>query len=220
MPLKNACFISYRSGQKPFIRDFIDDLEEGLASELEALTPGKGVFVDRKRLGPGEIFDEALAGELCRSACMILVYTANYFDTVRTYPAREYFGMVKLESERFRRGQGALPASKGFIVPVVLRSGGRMPHALKSTRNYEDLDAMALVGARISQHAEYGARMKRIAQYAYERCCELESAPGIFDICEQFVLPSDEEIRDELAGMIPQQEAFPGGLPVSRLGIT
>ena len=117
MPFKNACFLSYRHGQFPLMRNFVVQFHDALASELETLTD-LPVYQDSKRLQGGDFFNQQLSRSLCESVCMIMIYTPTYFSPDHLYCAREYVAMKDLEIKRLRRisAQG-----HGLIIPVVWR---------------------------------------------------------------------------------------------------
>src|SRR5215475_6616902 len=102
MPLRNACFISYRHGQYELMRQFTADLCAALRSELEPMLHGCGVYVDDRLMG-GDLYSVALARNLYESATMVMVYTPTYFDAEHPYCAREYTAMIALEQERLSR---------------------------------------------------------------------------------------------------------------------
>ena len=83
MPIKYACFISYRHGQRKLAERIINDLTEALASELEAWLEEE-MYVDRERLKGGDFYNEALAKALCESVCMIMIFTPTYFSADHT----------------------------------------------------------------------------------------------------------------------------------------
>jgi hypothetical protein len=119
MSLDFSCFISYRHSSvksaTPYVRDFVD----GFAEELDRWVD-LPISFDADRLSAGDFVDESLAAKLYQSACMVVLYTPNYFSTVKTFCSREYFAMLSLEHERLPR----LPAdfgSHGLIIPIALR---------------------------------------------------------------------------------------------------
>jgi len=73
MPFEHSCFISYStSGLVPKV---IEHLHEALSYEIESLMRDKDVYLDEKRLRGGDFIDNSLAAALCKSVCMIMIYT-------------------------------------------------------------------------------------------------------------------------------------------------
>jgi hypothetical protein len=100
MPFKHACFISYRRHEQSELSErFIADLCSAVRNELAVLLD-EDLYIDRERLRGGAFFNPALADALCKSVCMIVVYTPTYFSREHLYCAREYLAMEKLEKTR------------------------------------------------------------------------------------------------------------------------
>jgi len=74
MKFQYACYISYRGGQHRLLYNFVTEFTEALSNELELQTD-LGVFLDTVRLEAGDYFNEKLAQALCRSVCMVSVWT-------------------------------------------------------------------------------------------------------------------------------------------------
>lgn len=80
MPFEYACFLSYRHlEQSQLAEQFIDELSSALQGELGAWVEER-LFIDSERIRAGAFFNPALADALCRSVCMLVVYTPNYFS--------------------------------------------------------------------------------------------------------------------------------------------
>ena len=95
MPLVYSCFISYRHDYVQIAEDFQDALENELS-----LLINLPVYRDEERLQGGDFYNSRLAKALCRSACMVMIYTPRYFDARSTYCAREFRAMELLEEDR------------------------------------------------------------------------------------------------------------------------
>src|SRR4051794_9652527 len=92
MPLKHACFISYRHvnhSEYNVLSRVTSYLHSALSSELDLLT-NRDVVIDWNRLQGGHLYNQTLEIDICKSACMIVVYSPAYFDKYHTYCAREY----------------------------------------------------------------------------------------------------------------------------------
>ncbi len=133
MPLKHACFISYRHGQYHLMKRFISDLDEALSSELEAYFPPQAViFKDTERLATGEYLDERIARAICESACLIAVYTPSYLHPEHPYCAREFRAMEQLEQRRFEAVSTKSDKSGSLIIPIVYRGWNSVPEELRT----------------------------------------------------------------------------------------
>jgi TIR domain len=210
MTFDYSCFVSYRHGQYDLAQRFIKDLENALSAEIELLDK-RPVYVDKTRLAGGDFFNKALAEALCKSVCMIMVYTPRYFDRTETYCAREYKAMETLEKARFQAAEGLISKQHGLIIPVVFRGRDLLPHEIKHNRQYEDFTDFLLVSEEMSSHQSYAPKIRDIARYIFERCRELANMPDLFDACRDFDFPSDAEIAGWLEGVIPSELSFPVG---------
>ena len=119
MPFEFSCFISYRHSSVKSASPYVSDFVEGFAEELDRWVDFPVSF-DVDRLSAGDFVDESLAAKLYQSACMVVLYTPNYFSTVKTFCSREYFAMLGLEHERLPRLQLDF-GSHGLIIPIALR---------------------------------------------------------------------------------------------------
>ena len=80
----------------------IDDLCAALRNELAVMIE-EDIFIDRERMRGGTLFDPSLARALCKSVCMVVIYTPTYFSKKHSYCAREYRAMETLEQQRLVR---------------------------------------------------------------------------------------------------------------------
>ncbi|MBV8817210.1 MAG: toll/interleukin-1 receptor domain-containing protein [Acidobacteriaceae bacterium] len=123
MPIQFSCFISYRHSSvksgASFVRDFVEGFEEELGRWVNY-----PISFDERRLQAADFIDESLAEKLHGSACMLVLYTPNYFSSVKPFCSREYFGMMELESLRLPQLQGE--HARGLVIPVALRDQATM----------------------------------------------------------------------------------------------
>src|ERR1700743_854624 len=127
-----CCFISYPHGQDNVLVPFVEDFVSGLELEIKAITRKK-VWTDYNFLKGGNRLDEEVGPGICKSVCMILLYTPLYFDCDHTYCAREFKAMQDLETKRMAV---LADKGKGLIIPIVLRGEKRFPKALSEKRLY------------------------------------------------------------------------------------
>jgi hypothetical protein len=216
MPLKYSCFISFRHGDrslptdKNLLETIIRQLKTALSNELEALTT-KEVYVDWERLKGGDFYNQALAKALCESACMVVVYVPTYFDEHKTFCAREYKAMEKLESKRLPLVDSEAQLKHGLIIPIVFRGLKFLPSEIKNRRAYYDFQSFQLGGREMSRNSNFNSKIQEIAAYIYDRCRELEalSTDPYLD-CDNFNLPDESEVLDwirEVTGV--RSSSFP-----------
>lgn len=169
MAFENSCFISYRRGQEELTQTFIRELENALKSYIEPLLDKK-VYVDYKDLQAGDFLDRGLAQALCKSVCMIMVFTPKYFSSEHLYCTREFLAMETLEKKRFEIA-GITPDQQqhSFIIPIALRRPDCMPLKIKRKRLYCDFSKYTLVEPNISRNPNYVQKIDEIADYIYER---------------------------------------------------
>ncbi len=211
MPFEHSCFISYRHPNHQLGRRIVNELYEGLCSELELMTD-KDVYLDLEGLRGGDLYNEALARELFHSVCMIVIYVPSYFSLDHTYCAREYKAMEDLEEERFKLLSNPADKVKGLIIPIVFRGVDRIPDTIKSRRQYYDFSGFLASDVELHKHYKYSAGIKNVAQDVFERCNIFELLGS--DPCpasnDSFLLPPAEEIEPWIKGMIPETQIFPG----------
>jgi hypothetical protein len=168
MPPKYLCFISYASPN----RDFVYDLEEALGKELERYVRGKeildnGIFIDNNRIHGGDFPDEAIRQAICKSVCMIMVYTPSYFNEDYTYCTREFKGMEHLEEHRLSILTDPELKTHGLIIPVVFRGRDYLPEEIKKIRCQYDFSNYYSCYKRISKHPTYARAITELAQYIH-----------------------------------------------------
>jgi hypothetical protein len=206
---KNACFLSYRHGQRSLKQRFIREFHDALSSELELLRDEE-VYVDWERLEGGDFYNEALARALYESACLVAVYQANYFDLKHSFCAREYRAMCELETERLDLLPRPEDRNHSLIIPVILRGENSVPSEITSRRQYHDFSKFMLVDEELARHPLYAPKIREISQYIHERCCLLENAAIREDGGDTFRLPDQDAIKPWLERITPPQAPFPG----------
>jgi hypothetical protein len=201
MPLRHACFISYRHGQHSLMKRFVDDFCEALASELEALVEMR-IYRDQLRLEGGDFYTQALATGLCESVCLIMIFTPTYFSSEHSYCAREYAAMKLLEKERLPIGQ-----QHGLIIPVVLRGFDQLPEEIRSRRQAYNFDHFSLSDQRLVKNKNFKVEIRKMADYIAARCLELQD---ISRECGDFEMPAESEVQNLLSRFRRRESPFPG----------
>jgi hypothetical protein len=207
MGFKYACFISYCHGQNDLVRTFIDQLESAINTYLDTYLDEK-VYVDRRRLMPGERYDEALAQAICESLCMIVVYTPRYER--HGYCLREFDAMRRLEEQR-RALLGKDAGTRGMIIPIVFKSGETLPEQIKSPYQYVDFSKFTLASIDMSRNPDFLEEIQRVCRAIYahfEAFNERNLFEAAFAQCPVFKLSDD-------ASVPPWRQARqPCGLPL------
>jgi TIR domain-containing protein len=161
MPFEHACFISYRHHEQSQLAErFILDLSEALRNELTLMIE-EDIFVDRERMKGGMFFNPALAHALCKSVCMIVVYTPTYFSRVHTYCAREYRAMEMLEKARLIRLKDQRGREAGLIIPIILRGLESLPDAIRAQRHYYTFERFCLSSRELARNRQFEDRVSQ-----------------------------------------------------------
>jgi hypothetical protein len=211
MPLRNACFLSYRHGQYDLMREFIEDFHSALQAELEPMLGPASVFVDRTRMQAGQLVTDALARNLYESATFVMIYTPTYFARDNTYCAREFHAMEKLERARLAAFETPDVHSCGLIIPVVLRGAGHLPEEIRNLRQYYDFQSFQLGERRLSRHQRFKTKIRELAGYVCDRFHELQQLPEhYFNQPNEFCLPAEHEIQPILERWAGFKPPFPG----------
>ena len=200
MPCEYACFVSYRAQNNDIGKAILKRIHDALKAEI-ALRTKLPVYLDQDRLQGADFFNEALSAGLCKSACLVAIYTDTYFCTEKTYCAREYRAMEILEAERLATLGETV---KGLIIPIILR--GSLPAFVRSERNYYDFSQYSLADKRIEKHPKYTKHIQQIASVIKDRCDLLSAAK--LD-CAGHQLPGEADIQEWLKQWEPKPPEFP-----------
>lgn len=203
---EHACFISYRHGQGEVLQGFMKQFIDALQSEIAMYSHLK-IFLDKERLFAGTLLNKSLAQALCRSACMIMIYTPRYFEENSTYCTREFLAMKKLAKEREKRKHGQ---TRSFIIPVVLRGKETFPMKLFGNEIviHCDFEKFDLTNKRIMKDARYYELIKQIAKHI-AACINdfLHESPC--EHCDQFDFPTEEDAQRFLKTLRKKQKKLP-----------
>jgi hypothetical protein len=196
MAFQYACFVSYRHHEQSQVAEkFILDFCNALRNEL-ALQMDEELYVDRQRMKIGTTFNEALAVALCRSVCMVMVYTPTYFSRQHLYCAREYRAMEGIEGTRLAHLSERNRREQGLILPVVLRGMNTLPDELRSRRHCYNFERFSLTSRELARNKAFETEVREMAEVIMQRKQLLE-AVGI-DLtcdCDQFIFPSEDHVR-------------------------
>lgn len=186
------CFISFRHFgdvlSTEFIHQFLDCLK-GYLRPLIDLDP----FIDFDRMQPGYRLKPSIADALCKSACMVVIWSPQYFSDEHIWCAMEYKAMTELQNERLK----LLPAaerSKNLIIPVIYKGSKYYPQALLDNELYLNFEKFALYETTMIRNKQFADEVEKLANYIYERIrCFKMTAHNPWGHCEEFSLPSKED---------------------------
>lgn len=194
----NSCFVSYRHTDVPGANKFVQVFVAQLQKQVALWMPKVPVFFDKEGLKVGDQYNEELAYELCRSACMVLVFSPLHFDVHHPYCALEYRAMLELEKKRLRRAVDL--RNKGLILPVVFRGLDDLPGEIKDRRNYETFDHIATESQFLLPKNQ--ARLQVLAEEIWQRYKRLiDARVFVQDDCQQFRFPDKAQVLPWLKGV-------------------
>ncbi|MFY9608644.1 MAG: toll/interleukin-1 receptor domain-containing protein [Blastocatellia bacterium] len=193
MPIEYCCFISYPHGQDNVLKPLMKEFFDGLRAEVYAQTR-KRIWIDFECLQEGDRWNDKLATDLCKSICMVVVYTPLYFDAENAFCAREYSAMELLEEKRLRLLASA-SRTHGLIIPIVLRGEKRLPSVIKRHQYYK-FDDLDLADPQVKVRQRYASEIHKIAEYIIDRCYEFDRmGSDPCTECDTFTLPSHAETK-------------------------
>lgn len=210
MPFEYSCFISYRHARYKQARGYIEDIVEAIKGELD-LRVAPEVFRDIERLRGGEFYNEALAEYLCKSMCMITLYSPIYFSADHTFCSREFKAMENLERERLSYLPASDAKTKGLIIVIALLDFKSIPAEIRSSRACYNFEPYTLRGS-MSRNPEFKAKIREIGQYIFDLYRLFGKALETSDICNDcldFTLPTDSEILPWLSQIVHPGLSFP-----------
>lgn len=191
MRFQHACFISYCHGQNELVSSFVAQFVKALQDELDAVMDEK-VYIDVERLRPGYAYNDELRFAICRSACMVVIYSPKY--ELHPYCGREYEAMERLEAKRLAL-LGASGPERSLIIPVVLRGANSLPPRIAGRRQYVDFSRFSLATPELARNPEYIDKIRQIAEVVQAHCEAFDGAGGDpCAACGEFQLPSAAEV--------------------------
>ncbi len=194
---KHGCFISYRNGNKDdkldLLNSFAEQICDALETELRTQLDNKPVFLDKRSLQGGYILNPTIAGSICRSVCMVVIFTRNYLSEDKLFCASELYAMLECEKARHETIGIANP-DKSFIITIVLRNPDHVPKILEK-RLFYDFSPFTLAEEQIRLNPNYAATIAKIASYIADCFEEMEGHERkICQGCEQFSMPDVDEV--------------------------
>ena len=188
----NACFISYRHPAAEGGREakLIAHVVKAISDHVQMYTHQHEVYFDKARLVPGYQYDERLAEEICRSACMVIVYWPSYLES--DYCKKEIEAMLEIE-ERRRQLLGAELHGSRLFIPVILRGKfEELPERVTQGCQYLDYKAQATQpNVNIGEDDKMSEELYRIAEYIKSLCDKMRGASDrLFGKCQQYSFPA------------------------------
>jgi TIR domain len=202
---KYSCFFSYRGANNYLVSDFILSLRSAL---LEIIGESS-VFIDAYRLNAEKNkSDDDLAKALSQSACMLLIYTPNYFSHHYSYCTREYLAMQELEYKRLSQLKSTgISDNISLIVPIVFRGGDYLLQELAQRHPIFNFEDFLLADTDFDSSPKLIDELKKIAEHI-SKCNELLE-PISTKFSNNFVLPPETDVDQFLGGLEVQQQPFP-----------
>ena len=208
----NACFISYRhparmgSLEERLFRHCLD----AIIDHVEVYTHNYKVFYDEDRLSVGYQYNETLASDICRSACMIVLYWPAYLESA--YCLKELNTMLTIEKKR-RRILGTKLRGCRLILPIILRGERNdLPREVREGTVPLDYSRQAInPNFNIGQDSEMSEKLFNMAKYIKYLCDNIQAAgQTIIHNCDTYVFPKAKIIRPPTPETVASQ-AFQGG---------
>jgi hypothetical protein len=195
-----ACFISYCHAQGSLVQDFVHQVKDALTDELGTYS-GQRVVIDRDLLAAGHLYNISLAGAICRSVCMIVIYMPAYQNS--SYCQRELRAMEILQAQRLPMLPGQFGRDRGLIIPLALRGWSNLPKNIQHIHG-ADFSSWSLGDTKLRINKKYNARFRAIAGYIAELQQGFEAAAGnpCAD-CGSFELPPAMVLPPRSAGDLP-----------------
>lgn len=196
-----SCFISYRHTKEYKGRAYTERIVEDLKAELE-LRVTQEVFRDTDRLRGAEFYNEALALNLCRSICMVVLYWPTYFSEDHLFCAREFKAMEALEQQRQQILTDPEERTKGLIIILALRDFHQIPTSIRATRLCKDFEGYTM-RANMREDPDFQRDVAEISRYIADRCrAFMNVAAETFVECSRFRLPPEGEVLPWLRHMV------------------
>jgi len=216
MPIKYSCFISYpHVTQGRYWDRIMVHLKEELENRLGPLVK-ETVYIDAQNINTGDDFEQALAKAICKSVCMLVVFTPLYRSS--TYCLREFLAMQRVEEKRMvDLTKHGFKTQSRMIIPIVIKGDPDedLPNKIKEI-DYFDLTKILLRG-RLDT-LEFATKFLKIAQsiYKHSRSIKALEKKGLTQDCDLAKLPTDEEASDFWG--VESAEEIDSSVPLSNEG--
>jgi hypothetical protein len=204
----NACFISYRHTGDPEAHKFVQCFVKILKKQLAFCLPNVPIYFDEDGSKVGDFYNEEIAYQLCRSACMVMFFSLCHFDLGHPYCAFEYKAMLDLEQRRLGETEKDL-RNKGLIFPIVFRGLEYLPSEIAGSRHYENFDH--IVTELDFEQRDCQAKIKNLCYEICKRYIGLWNAGVLHNHdCKEFRFPNKDDIMPWIEAVAPLKLSMPG----------
>ncbi|HTE10741.1 MAG TPA: toll/interleukin-1 receptor domain-containing protein [Chitinophagaceae bacterium] len=205
------CFISFRHFDDEISEAFIKQFVDCLNGYLTPLV-GVGPFIDYKRMQAGYKLSPAIADAICNSACMIVIWTPQYFTSEHIWCAMEYKAMIDLEKKRLSLLPGG-EQFKGLIIPVIYRGSKYYPSKLADQEIYLNFEKFGLYEEVMMKNKKFAEEIEKLADYIADRIDAFRrNNQNPWGSCNGFQLPSENDTKQfiqAITGVAQNTQAFP-----------
>ncbi|MBC8355026.1 MAG: hypothetical protein H8E66_23860 [Planctomycetes bacterium] len=189
MSFEYSCFLSHRHVQPygELFSSFYRALYLSISARMEAYLP-LPPFWDEKRIAGEYDSEEVISEAVCKSICMVPVYTPGYFHADRPLCSREYFAMVDIEEHRKEvLEDGSILRNQGLIIPIQFR--GELPDFVWN--QVQSLDFTSFGGTAKRLRNEHDAMHVIETEFAgkIERLCDTVST--LFELFNNDTCPNE-----------------------------
>jgi len=194
---EHYCFISWPHTDNREITDCAQYIRNEIAGRLADSIPRPSVFLDKKNITGGAIWQDELRHALCRSITMVAICAPIYYHPVHHWCGLEWAAMDLLNTHRIPR------AEFHSIIPVMVRGGDVLPDAV-SRLQYVDVSGVATTGRRYFHTKEFRLKLGEIVQRIESVANALVSQKTIAG-CDQFEFPK----KSAFLGYTNKPQPFP-----------
>jgi hypothetical protein len=234
MSFKHACFISYRNGDRndknldtrsqdiqDTLNAFAKDLRDELKRELLTHTNNRKclIFLDQDKPDcwkEGDPLMQTFSNAVCKSVCMIVVFTRHYLDKDHLTCAAELEGMLRRLDARCEKIGIKTENSTNWIATAVFREPDRVPDILKKNLFF-DFTGYENSSTPLRDNKEYQKNIKTLAKSIADFWEELDQNHSTIDFCDDcatFALLDPQTEAQKLLDFvkthkIPVKSSFP-----------
>lgn len=177
---------------------FMKQLAEALNSTIEIYLKNKKVYIDEE-LQPSDDYKKVLAKAICKSICMVVVYTPAYNQS--DFCLKEFTAMEVLEKKRISQMQLlGKKIDNRLIIPIVLRGENMLPPKIKDIQ-YIDFSKLSLCdfAKNILKNEKIIDKLETIAMVIQKHDENFREIADICGDCDSFMLPTEAEITNWFA---------------------
>jgi hypothetical protein len=209
-PFEYACYISYPLDLGGLVEDYVTELRESLYMEMSAYGKQYGqIYSEWKRFYKAGFDHNDLSRKLCKSVCMIIVFTPAYFDSISC--SIEYKAMEALEKRRFTLLGDSFDKNQRLIIPLIVRGRKSFPEDITQLEigRINDFQNYTPGKKILKRKQTYANQISQIAEYVVDNCIRFKDVSAAFSDCENFIFPSEEEIKDWQQKIKSPSQIFP-----------